>query len=246
MKKGIIIAIIGFLGVVGTFLLWGLTPEDQYILNGGFYVLLLIGFLFFTLYGLSKMLYNYYTKDRYDRLRKKYQEKYDANKSIIVNIDELIYYVNIKYLGGDDLVFKYKDEFHIIERQVLSDQKNKKFSSIYSLDEKICGSNFNNVLTKKIINNKALIELDNIEVAFVNGKFPQVLKEKRIYDNVKPHSKLMISSIVLIIFGIMFLFISTATNDWYNALIIGGIFLLVGIILLIILIKDIKDESKIK
>ena len=90
MKKGIIIAIIGFLGVVGTFLLWGLTPEDQYILNGGFYVLLLIGFLFLTLYGLSKMLCNYYTKDRYDRLRKKYQEKYDANKSIIVNIDELI------------------------------------------------------------------------------------------------------------------------------------------------------------
>ena len=71
MKKGIIIAIIGFLGVVGTFLLWGLTPEDQYILNGGFYVLLLIGFLFLTLYGLSKMLYNYYTKDRYDLLRKK-------------------------------------------------------------------------------------------------------------------------------------------------------------------------------
>ena len=74
MKKGIIIAIIGFLGVVGTFLLWGLTPEDQYILNGGFYVLLLIGFLFLTLYGLGKMLCNYYTKDRYDRLRKKYQE----------------------------------------------------------------------------------------------------------------------------------------------------------------------------
>lgn len=246
MKKGIIIAIIGFLGVVGTFLLWGLTPEDQYILNGGFYVLLLIGFLFLTLYGLSKMLYNYYTKDRYDRLRKKYQEKYDANKSIIVNIDELIYYVNIKYLGGDDLVFKYKDEFHIIERQVFSDQKNKKFSSIYSLDEKICGSNFDNVLTKKIINNKALIELDNIEIAFVNGKFPQLLKEKRIYDNVKPHSKLMISSIVLIIFGIMFLFISTATSDWYNALIFGEIFLLVGIILLIILIKNIKNESKIK
>lgn len=91
-----------------------------------------------------------------------------------------------------------------------------------------------------------MIELDNIEIAFINGKFPQVLKEKRIYDNVKPHSKLMISSIVLIIFGIMFLFISTATSDWYNALIIGGIFLLVGIILLIILIKDIKDESKIK
>lgn len=246
MKKGIIIAIIGFLGVVGTFLLWGLTPEDQYILNGGFYVLLLIGFLFLTLYGLSKMLCNYYTKDRYDRLRKKYQEKYDANKSIIVNIDELIYYVNIKYLGGDDLVFKYKDEFHIIERQVFSDQENKKFSSIYSLDEKLCGSNFDDVLTKKIINNKALIELDNIEVAFVNGKFPQVLKEKRIYDNVKPHSKLMISSIVLIIFGIMFLFISTATSDWYNALIFGGIFLLVGIILLIVLIKDINDESKIK
>ena len=56
----------------------------------------------------------------------------------------------------------------------------------------------------------------------------------------------MISSIVLIIFGIMFLFISTATSDWYNALIIGGIFLLVGIILLIILIKNIKNESKIK
>lgn len=246
MKKGIIIAIIGFIGVVGTFLLWGLTPEDQYILNGGFYVLLLIGFLFLTLYGLGKMLCNYYTKDRYDRLRKKYQEKYDANKSIIVNIDELIYYVNIKYLGGDDLVFKYKDEFHIIERQVFSDQENKKFSSIYSLDEKLCGSNFDDVLTKKIINNKALIELDNIEVAFVNGKFPQVLKEKRIYDNVKPHSILMISSIVLIIFGIMFLFISTSTSDWYNALIFGGIFLLVGIILLIILIKDINDESKIK
>lgn len=91
-----------------------------------------------------------------------------------------------------------------------------------------------------------MIELDNIEVAFVNGKFPQVLKEKRIYDNVKPHSILMISSIVLIIFGIMFLFISTSTSDWYNALIFGGIFLLVGIILLIILIKDINDESKIK
>ena len=149
MKKGIIIAIIGFLGVVGTFLLWGLTPEDQYILNGGFYVLLLIGFLFLTLYGLGKMLCNYYTKDRYVRLRKKYQEKYDANKSIIVNIDELIYYVNIKYLGGDDLVFKCKDEFHIIERQVFSDQENKKFSSIYSLDEKLCGSNFDDVLTKK-------------------------------------------------------------------------------------------------
>ena len=95
-------------------------------------------------------------------------------------------------------------------------------------------------------NDKTLIELDDIEIAFVNGKFPQVLKEKRIYDNVKPHNGLTISSILLIIFGIMFLFISTSVSDWYNALIFGGICLLVGIILLIILINRIKDESKIK
>ena len=246
MKKGIILTIVGFLGVIGTFVLWGLTPKDQYIWNGGFYVLLLIGFHLFAIYGLGNILCNYYTKDRYDRLRKKYQEKYDANKSIIVNIDELIYYVNIKYLGGDDLVIKYKDEFHIIERQVFSDQRKKKFFSIYSLDEKVCGSDFDNVLTKKMANDKTLIELDDIEIAFVNGKFPQVLKEKRIYDNVKPHNGLTISSILLIIFGIMFLFISTSVSDWYNALIFGGICLLVGIILLIILINRIKDESKIK
>ena len=91
-----------------------------------------------------------------------------------------------------------------------------------------------------------MIEFDNIEVAFVNGKFPQVLKEKRIYDNVKPHNGLIISLILLIIFGIMFLFISTSVSDWYNALIFGGICLLVGIILLIIFIEKIKSESKIK
>ena len=245
MKKGIIEIILSLIVFVGDFIILPLTSKNNFW-NIAFFILLIIVFPTLFFIGFINIVVDYNNNYRYGRLLKKYQKKYDSNKSLIINVSELIYYLNIKYLGGDILVFKYEDEFHIIERQILIVPNSKQKFSMYKLDNMMCGNDFNKVLTKPLADGKTLNELNDIELAFVNNKFPKVLKEKRIYDNVKPHSILMISSIVLIIFGIMFLFISTSTSDWYNALIFGGIFLLVGIILLIILIKDINDESKIK
>lgn len=245
MKKGIILAILGLFGTIGIFVLWGVTPKDQYIWNGGFYVFFIILFLLLTIFGLILILTHYYAKDRYERLRKKYQEKYDASKSIFVNIDELIYYVNKKYLGGDFFVFKCENEFHIIERQVFTDHENQKFSPIYSLDEKVCGRNFNTLLCTPFMDGKALIEFDRIEIIYVNHDYPKALKIKRDFDQVKPHTKLMLSSILLLLFGVIFLCLSFAVSDWYNALIVGGLSTLIGIILMTVFVKKIKDESQV-
>lgn len=246
MKKGIILTIVGLIGLIGTFVLWGLTPKEKYIWGGGFYVILCIVFPIVALIGLYNVLINFYTKDRYDKIRNNYKLKYDSNKSMYVNISELIYYVNLKYLGGDRIVVKYNDEFHIIERQVFSDHEKKKFVSIYNLDENLCGVSFDKLLCEPIFDGRALIEMEQIEVALVNEKYPQKLKNKRIYDNVKPHTGLMSWSIILLIFGVLFLFISFTVDDWYTALAFSGGMIVVGSILMAILVHKIKEESLIK
>ena len=63
MKKGIILAIVGLIGLIGTFVLWGLTPKEEYIWDGGFYVILCIVFPIVALIGLYNVLINFYTKD---------------------------------------------------------------------------------------------------------------------------------------------------------------------------------------
>ena len=246
MKKGIILTIVGLIGLIGTFIIWGITPKEEYIWDGGFYVILCIIFPIVSLIGLYNVLINFYSKDRYDKIRNKYKLQYDSTKSIYVNINELIYYVNIKYLGGDRIVVKYNDEFHIIERQVFSDHEKKKFVSIYNLDENLCGVSFDKLLCEPIFDGKALIEMEQIEVVLANDKYPEKLKIKRLYDNVKPHTGLMSWSIILLIFGVMFLFISFTVDDWYIAVAFGGGMIVLGSILMIILSKKIKSESLVE
>lgn len=246
MKKGIMITIVGLIGLIGTFIIWGITPKEEYIWNGGFYVILCIIFPIVSLIGLYNVLINFYSKDRYEKIRNKYKLQYDSTKSIYVNINELIYYVNIKYLGGDRIVVKYNDEFHIIERQVFSDHEKKKFVSIYNLDENLCGVSFDKLLCEPIFDGEALIGIEQIEVVLANDKYPEKLKIKRLYDNVKPHTGLMSWSIILLIFGVMFLFISFTVDDWYTAVAFGGGMIVLGSILMIILSKKIKSESLVE
>ena len=53
-------------------------------------------------------------------------------------------------------------------------------------------------------------------------------------------------SIILLIFGILFMFLSFTVDDWYVAISFGGIMLIVGIIMMIILSNKIKKESLVK
>jgi len=246
MKKGILLTAIGLLGLIGTFIVWGLTPKEDYIWDGGFYVILCIIFPIVALVGLTKVLAGFYSKERYDKLRNKYKVKYNSDKSIYVKISDLIYYVNIKYLGGDRIVLKYNDEFHIIERQIFNDRKEKKFLSIYNLNDNVFGNNFDKLLCETIFDGKALIELEQIEVVLVNNKYPKELIIKRLYDNVKPHSALMSWSIVLLIFGVLFSLLSFIVDDWYTSLAFGGGMIVIGSVLMIILSRKIKSESLIE
>ena len=245
MKKGMILSIVGLIGLIGTFILWGLTPKEEYIWDGGFYVILCIVFPIIALFGLTNIITNYYTKERYDSLINKHKKTYDPSKSIYVSISDLIYYLNIHYLGGDTLVIKSEESFYILERQVFSDQSKKKFTSIYNLNHNYCGNNFDKVLTATEINGIALIEFEEVEVVLMNNKYPSKLAVKRLYDNVKPHPNLMMWSIILLIFGVMFTLLSIGQKDWYSFIICGGIMLIIGIILLLVLIDKIKKESVI-
>ena len=114
--------------------------------------------------------------------------------------------------------------------------------SMYKLDNMMCGNDFNKVLTKPLANGKTLNELSDIEIAFVNNKFPKFLKEKRVYDNVKTHNRWVV---LLILFGLIFISLALINNNYYF-FIIGGVLIVIGIILLVISIKKIKNESKIK
>ena len=53
-------------------------------------------------------------------------------------------------------------------------------------------------------------------------------------------------SIILLIFGVLFLFISFTVDDWYTALAFSGGMIVVGSILMGILVHKIKEESLIK
>ena len=243
MKKSVIVSILGVGLLVATFIVWGLTEKENYIWNGLFYVLLIIISAIIIVIGLATLLSNYYTKERYQNIIAKYQSKYDPSKSIFVPISDLIYYLNKKYLGGDSIMIKHNNEYCILERQVFSDHKKKIFSSIYNLNEKCFGDNFDKLLCEPIFNGTALIELDTVELVLKNKKYPLPLKEKRIYENVKPHTILMSSSILMIIFGVLFLTFSFTVDDWYLSIIFGGSLLFIGIILMVILVKKIKSES---
>ena len=246
MKKGIFLSILGIVGLITTFVVWGCTPKEHYIWDGGFYVLLCIIFPIIAINGLVNILTNYYTKDRYSSILDKLKDRYDSSKSISVPVSDLIYYLNGKYLGGDTLLIKYNDNFCILERQVFSNQEKKIFSSIYNLNENFFGGNFDKLLCEPIFDGVALIELDTVEIALINNKYPLPIKEKRIYENVKPHQVLMGGSIILLIFGTLFMFLSFAVDDWYVAISFGGIMLIVGIIMMIILSNKIKKESLVK
>ncbi|CDC41554.1 unknown [Firmicutes bacterium CAG:449] len=113
---------------------------------------------------------------------------------------------------------------------------------MYKLDNMMCGNDFNKVLTKSLADGKVLNELNDIEIAFVNNKFPKVLKEKRIYDNVKTNNRW---GVLLIWFGLIFISLALISNNYYF-FIISGVLIVIGIILLVISIKKIKNESKIK
>lgn len=241
MKKGIIEIILSLIVFVGDFIILPLTSKNNFW-NIAFFILLIIVFPTLFFIGFINIVVDYNNNYRYGRLLKKYQKKYDSNKSLIINVSELIYYLNIKYLGGDILVFKYEDEFHIIERQILIVPNSKQKFSMYKLDNMMCGNDFNKVLTKPLANGKTLNELNDIEIAFVNNKFPKVLKEKRIYDNVKTNNRW---GVLLIWFGLIFISLALISNNYYF-FIISGVLLVIGIILLVISIKKIKNESKIK
>ena len=135
---------------------------------------------------------------------------------------------------------KYNDEFHIIERQVFSNHEKKKVVSIYNLDENLYGFSFDKLLCEPIFDGKALIEMEQIEVVLANDKYTEKLKIERLYDNVKPHTGLMSWSIILLIFGVMFLFISFTVDDWYTAVAFGGGMIVLGSILMIIYQKRLK------
>ena len=79
----------------------------------------------------------------------------------------------------------------------------------------------------------------------MNNQYPSKLEVKRLNDNVKPHPNLMMWSIILLIFGVMFTLLSIGQKDWYSFIICGGIMLIIGIILLLVLIDKIKKESVI-
>lgn len=171
MKKGIIEIILSLIVFVGDFIILPLTSKSNFW-DIAFFILLIIVFPILFFMGFINIVVDYNNNYRYGRLLKKYQKKYDSNKSIIISISELIYYLNIKYLGGDILAFKYNDEFHIIEREILKVPNSKQMFSMYKLDNMMCGNDFNKVLTKPLANGKTLNKLNDIEIAFVNNKFP--------------------------------------------------------------------------
>ena len=89
MKKGIIEIILSLIVFVGDFIILPLTSKSNFW-NIAFFILLIIVFPILFSLGFIHIAVDYNNNYRYGRLLKKYQKKYDSNKSIVINISELI------------------------------------------------------------------------------------------------------------------------------------------------------------
>ncbi|MCQ2798578.1 MAG: phage holin family protein [Bacilli bacterium] len=250
MLKSILASFLSLMVLVATIVWFALTPESEYIWGGSFYIALIIISSLASIASLIGVLANYnsayYNKKRYKKLIDKYSKVYDPTKSISVDVNDLLYYLNKYYLGGDRIVIKCGDEFHILERQVLPDKSRGIYGSIYSFDHKLFGSRFDKLLVYQYNSENSLSDLKTIELIYRNGKYPKLLAIKRNYDNCLPHPNLTIWGVFLSVIGIVFCLFAIGNKDWISYLIVGGLMLSVGAIFILVLTKKIRLESLVK
>lgn len=246
--KWLVFSVLCILIVIISFILGFKTKDESYT---ALFAIPIIICLFLAACFLFKFHEDHYTDNSFEHKKKLIKNKIDSFESIFIKSEELYYFLNRKIIGGEEVLIKHNDNIHFISRQVYAkavSRYKRKYTSFYSFDCERYGSYIklkDDMIKKGII----IDDISLVEIVALEGKKPFQLKEKHDFSKIKIISPLYSISLIGIVVGIIFIFISSGFKDQKDvieSLIFGISTFIIGIICLIITFRKIKKETLVK